>query len=168
MSDEEHSNLGEEHEFHHDAEIDSGLGGDGGVHLVEEDESPLNSTINTTPLVDVMLVMLIIFLITVPVAVGTIEVNLPTERNRVVETKPENIYLSVDKDGNVYWERMRITEDELMRRLRSRASQKPQPEVHIRGDQATQYSNVGRVVEAAQRAGILRVAFITAKPPPEY
>ncbi len=142
--------------------IDTGTGG--GISLVEEDESPLNSSINTTPLVDVMLVMLIIFLITIPVVVGTVEIDLPVETNRLAETDPENIYLSVDAAGNVYWERYLIPEDELMARLRSRAVQQPQPEVHIRGDQETDYLNVGRVVEAAQRAGILRVAFITAKP----
>ena len=143
--------------------IDGGLT-KGGIELVSEDESPLNSTINTTPLVDIMLVMLIIFLITVPVVVGSVEVQLPTEENRLVLTKPENIYLTVDAEGNVYWNQYSISEDELQRRLREGAARQPQPEVHIRGDQNTEYLNVGHVVEMAQRAGILKVAFITARP----
>ncbi len=143
--------------------IDGGLTG-GGIQLVSEDESPLNSQINTTPLVDIMLVMLIIFLITVPVVVGSVEVALPTEENRLVITKPDNINLSVDSSGNVYWNQYAIPEEELRQRLRTAAAQQPQPEVHIRGDENTEYLNVGRVVEEAQRAGILKVAFITARP----
>lgn len=137
----------------------------GGIQLIEEEESPLNSSINTTPLVDIMLVMLIIFLITVPVVVGTVEVELPEERNQVVVTRPENVNLSVDTQGNVYWNQYRLPDDEeLMSRLRQAAVIVPQPEVHIRGDQETEYHNVGRVVEAAQRAGIAKIGFITKKP----
>jgi biopolymer transport protein ExbD len=137
----------------------------GGIQLIEEEESPLNSTINTTPLVDIMLVMLIIFLITVPVVVGTVEVELPEERNQVVMTRPENVNLSVDTQGNVYWNQYRLPDDEeLMSRLRQAAVIVPQPEVHIRGDQETEYHNVGRVVEAAQKAGIAKIGFITKKP----
>lgn len=145
--------------------METGLG-DGKIQLVSEDESPLNSQINTTPLVDIMLVMLIIFLITVPVVVGSVEVQLPTEENRLVLPKPDNINLSVDVNGNVYWNQYAIPEEELRQRLRTAAAQQPQPEVHIRGDENTEYLNVGRVVEEAQRAGILRVAFITARPGP--
>jgi biopolymer transport protein ExbD len=138
----------------------------GAISLVEEEESPLNSTINTTPLVDIMLVLLIIFLITVPVVVGTVEVQLPEERNRIVQTRPENIYLSVDTQGNVYWgTRLIPTEEELFSRLSQAAQLNPQPEVHLSGDTGTEYLNVGKVVETVQRAGILRIAFITAKPP---
>jgi len=137
----------------------------GGIQLIEEEETPLNSSINTTPLVDIMLVMLIIFLITVPVVVGTVEVELPEERNQAVITKPENVNLSVDTQGNVYWNQYRLPdEEELMSRLRQAAVIVPQPEVHIRGDQETEYHNVGRVVEAAQKAGIAKIGFITKKP----
>jgi len=137
----------------------------GGIQLIEEEETPLNSSINTTPLVDIMLVMLIIFLITVPVVVGTVEVELPEERNQAVITKPENVNLSVDTQGNVYWNQYRLAdEEELMSRLRQAAVIVPQPEVHIRGDQETEYHNVGRVVEAAQKAGIAKIGFITKKP----
>lgn len=136
----------------------------GGIQLIEEEETPLNSSINTTPLVDIMLVMLIIFLITVPVVVGTVEVELPEERNQAVITKPENVNLSVDTQGNVYWNQYRLPdEEELMSRLRQSAVIVPQPEVHIRGDEETEYHNVGRVVEAAQKAGIAKIGFITKK-----
>jgi biopolymer transport protein ExbD len=139
-----------------------------GIQLVEEEESALNSSINTTPLVDIMLVMLIIFLITVPVATSLFEVTLPQERNQVVQTKPENINLSVSVDGDVYWNTVRVDEAELARRLAIEAPKQPQPEVHIRGDFASEYHNVGRVVEAAQKAGILKIGFITKAPPQGY
>ncbi len=136
-----------------------------GIPMVEEEDSPLNSQINTTPLVDIMLVMLIIFLITVPVVVGTVEVNLPVEANRVMLTRPDDVNISVDSRGNVYWGESKLaSEDELFRKLAAVAVLKPQPEVHIRGDADTEYLNVGKVVEAAQRAGILKVGFVTKKP----
>jgi biopolymer transport protein ExbD len=139
-----------------------------GIQLIEEEESPLNATINTTPLVDIMLVMLIIFLITVPVAVSIVPVELPNEKNVVVVTKPENIVISVDTDGNVFVNTVRVSEEELARRLAIAAPIYPQPEVHIRGDLLTEYYHVGRVVEAAQRAGILKIGFITKAPPQSY
>jgi biopolymer transport protein ExbD len=136
--------------------------------LVEEEESPLNSSINTTPFVDVMLVMLIIFLITVPVAVGIVEVELPKERNVVVESRPENVNISVVPDGTVYINTRRVSEEQLNSELATAARMVPQPEVHIRGDNATEYYHVGRVVEAAQKAGIMRIGFITKPPPQGY
>jgi biopolymer transport protein ExbD len=139
-----------------------------GIQLVEEEESPLNSSINTTPLVDVMLVMLIIFLITVPVAVGIVEVELPKERNVVVESRPENVNISVVPDGTVYINTRRVSEEQLNTELATAARMVPQPEVHIRGDNATEYYHVGRVVEAAQKAGIMRIGFITKPPPQGY
>ncbi len=146
---------------------DANIGSSGaGISLVDEEDSPLNSSINTTPLVDIMLVLLIIFLITVPVVVGTVEVQLPEERSRLATTKPENIYLSVDSQGRVFWGEFAIANDEeLYSRLVNAAQLQPQPEVHLRGDSEADYLNVGKVVETVQRAGILRIAFITAKPP---
>jgi len=136
-----------------------------GIKLVEEEDTPLNSAINTTPLVDIMLVMLIIFLITVPVVVGSVEVKLPEETNQVVITRPENVNLSVDVQGNVYWNQYRLpNEEELIRRLREAAVLVPQPEVHIKGDAETEYVNVGKVVEAAQKSGIAKIGFITKNP----
>ena len=130
------------------------------------DEEEVTSTINTTPLVDVMLVLLIIFLITIPVVTQSITLELPKERNVVTVTKPENILLAVSKDGDVYWNTHQIRDiDELVAMLTEKAKQKPQPEVHIRGDQAARYESIGRVVYACQRAGIAKVGFITEPPP---
>jgi len=130
------------------------------------DEEEVNSTINTTPLVDVMLVLLIIFLITIPVVTQSITLELPKERNVVTVTKPENILLAVSKDGDVYWNTHQIRDiDELVATLTEKAKQKPQPEVHIRGDQAARYESIGRVVYACQRAGIAKVGFIIEPPP---
>ena len=126
----------------------------------------VNSTINTTPLVDVMLVLLIIFLITIPVVTQSITLELPKERNIPTTTKPENILLAVSKDGDVYVNTHQIRDiDELVGLLTEKAKIKPQPEVHIRGDQGARYESIGRVVFACQRAGIAKVGFITEPPP---
>jgi biopolymer transport protein ExbD len=126
----------------------------------QEDEAI--STINTTPLVDVMLVLLIIFLITVPVVVQTLPVELPKATNQVTITKPENVVVAVDAEGNLYWNAVRLpNQAELMNRLSNVAVMEPQPEVHIRGDRAARYEFIGRVVVACQRSGIVKVGFIT-------
>jgi len=128
-------------------------------------EDEVNATINTTPLVDVMLVMLIIFLITVPVVTQTIAVNLPKETNIIRVTKPENIELSVSKDGDVYWNTKLVPDMEaLVQRLGKEAVKNPQPEVHIRGDDKSRYESVGRVIFACQRAGIMKINFVTEPP----
>jgi biopolymer transport protein ExbD len=128
-------------------------------------EDQLNNTINTTPLVDVMLVLLIIFLITIPVVTETIKLELPKERNVPTQTKPENIVLAVNRDGEIYWGKQRISDIEaLVNRLKVEAVKEPQPEVHIRGDTEVRYESVGRVVVACQRAGIFKVGFITEPP----
>lgn len=130
------------------------------------DEDEVVSAINTTPLVDVMLVLLIIFLITIPVAIENIAVKLPAEENQPLQTKPENITIAVDGEGNVFWNTQPVADQEaLLKRLYEVAVQVPQPEVHIRGDQETRYENVNKVVEACQRASIVKVGFITEPPP---
>lgn len=124
------------------------------------------STINTTPLVDVMLVLLIIFLITIPVVTTSIPVSLPKERVEVRETKPENIIISVDPSGNIYWYDARMTNtDALVAKLKEVSRKTPQPEVQVRGDLASRYEGVGKILLACQRAGITKVAFITEPPP---
>ena len=129
-------------------------------------EDAVMSAINTTPLVDVMLVLLIIFLITIPVVTTSIPVTLPKERVEVRETKPENIIISVDKDSNIYWYESRTNDVEtLATKLKKVANLKPQPEVQVRGDLSAQYEGVGKVLLACQRAGIVKVAFITEPPP---
>jgi biopolymer transport protein ExbD len=128
-------------------------------------EDQLNNTINTTPLVDVMLVLLIIFLITIPVVTQTIKLELPKERNLPTQTKPENIVIAVNRDGEVYWGLERMADNEaLVARLKIESVKEPQPEVHIRGDNEVRYESVGRVVVACQRAGIFKVGFITEPP----
>ena len=129
------------------------------------DETPM-SDINTTPLVDVMLVLLIIFLITIPVVTQTVPVALPSETNIPMQTKPENIDISVNKDGDVFWNLQLVPDNNaLVERLKKVSVLEPQPEVHIRGDQNARYESVGRVVFACQRAGILKIGFITEPPP---
>jgi len=129
------------------------------------DEDEVISTINTTPLVDIMLVLLIIFLITIPVVTTSIPVELPKERNEVRETKPENIVLSVDQAGNIYWNDLKIKNTvALIDRLKKISVLVPQPEVQIRGDGRATYTGVGRIIYAAQRAGIAKVGFITEPP----
>ncbi len=130
-----------------------------------EAEDDLVSDINTTPLVDVMLVLLIIFLITIPVVIQSIPLELPKERNLPTQTKPENIVIAVNRDGDVFWNNQYVeNERKLLDRLKEIAVQKPQPEVHVRGDKEGRYEFVGRVVFACQRAGILKVGFITEPP----
>jgi biopolymer transport protein ExbD len=129
----------------------------------EEDE--IISTINTTPLVDVMLVLLIIFLITIPVVRQSVAVELPKEVNMPTVTKPENVLLSVSREGDVYWNTIAIKDsDDLLLRLKSVSVLDPQPEVHIRGDLEARYEAVGQVVFACQRAGIVKIGFITEPP----
>jgi biopolymer transport protein ExbD len=136
------------------------------VGAADGDEEQMNSAINTTPLVDVMLVLLIIFLITIPVVTQSIQLELPKERNLPTQTKPENILLAVSKDGDVYWNTRRMPDAEaLVAELKKEAVKDPQPEVHIRGDQEARYESVGRLVVACQRAGIAKVGFITEPPP---
>ncbi len=128
-------------------------------------EDDVVSSINTTPLVDVMLVLLIIFLITVPVVTQSVAVNLPKETNIVRVTKPENIEISVSKDGDVYWGTKLIPDmEELVKRLGKESVKNPQPEVHIRGDDKSRYESVGRVIFACQRAGIMKINFVTEPP----
>ena len=128
-------------------------------------EDEVISTINTTPLVDIMLVLLIIFLITIPVVTTSIPVQLPKETNEIRETKPENIVISVDAKGGIYWNELKIANTvALIDRLKKIAVLVPQPEVQISGDGAAKYDSVGRIIYACQRAGIVKVGLITEPP----
>jgi biopolymer transport protein ExbD len=131
-----------------------------------EAEQEVMAAINTTPLVDVMLVLLIIFLITIPVVVQNVPLELPKERNVPTQTKPENIVISVNKDGDVFWGLEYMKDSKvLFERLKRDVSLKvPQPEVHIRADGDARYESVGRVVATLQRASILKIGFITEPP----
>ena len=135
-------------------------------HAVEDDEAELNVTINTTPLVDVMLVMLIIFLVTIPVILKTVPLQLPTYRNIVTQTKPENIVIAVTSDETTYYNNVPVDQATMLRNFvdalkRANAAGKPFPEVHIRGDKEVRFEAIGRVILACQRAGIQKVGFIT-------
>ena len=135
-------------------------------HAVEDDVAELNTTINTTPLVDVMLVMLIIFLVTIPVILKTVPLQLPTYRNIVTQTKPENIVIAVTTDETMYYNNVPIDQTTMRRNFvdalkRAVAFHKPLPEVHIRGDKNVRFQAIGRVILACQKAGIQKVGFIT-------
>ena len=138
-----------------------------GIGLGSQDpEDEVVSTINTTPLVDVMLVLLIIFLITIPVVTQTIKLELPKESNIPLQTKPENIVIAVNREGEIFWGIERLPDIEtLVDRLKIESVKEPQPEVHIRGDQQVRYQAVGEVVITCQRAGIAKIGFITEPPP---
>jgi biopolymer transport protein ExbD len=129
------------------------------------DEDQVMSEINTTPLVDIMLVLLIIFLITSPVVLHLQKINLPIETNQPVKTTPEDVNISVNKDGEIYWNQKHLANtDELFDFLAKESVKLPQPEVKIRGDQQTRYEAIGKVLYTAQRAGIQKVGFITEPP----
>lgn len=137
-----------------------------GPGLGPNDEDEVIGTINTTPLVDVMLVLLIIFLITIPVVTTSIKVDLPRENNVVRQTLPENVIISVDRSGQIYlYDTPMKNQADLLARLQKFAAMQPQPEVQIRGDAQSEFAAVGRVMYAVQRAGITQVGFITEPSP---
>jgi biopolymer transport protein ExbD len=132
------------------------------MNIGSEKDDEIMSEINTTPLVDVMLVLLIIFLITIPVVTTSIKVDLPKEKNMVRETKPETVIISVDVKGKIFLYDTPIkNSDDLLQRMKKFSVMKPQPEVQIRGDGKSDFESVGRVMYAVQRAGITKVGFIT-------
>jgi biopolymer transport protein ExbD len=126
-----------------------------------DDDTEVMNEINMTPLVDVMLVLLIIFIITVPVLTHSVKVDLPRADNTPNELKPETVNLAVNADGNIYWNETQVTMEELDLRLATEASKQPQPEVHIRGDRTVDYEHVIKTMAAVQRAGILKLGFVT-------
>jgi len=126
------------------------------------DSDEVMANINTTPLVDVMLVMLIIFLITVPVIVPTVPVALPEPRNIAITTKPEDIPVSVDVEGNIYWKNARLQgRQQFVELLLIEAQKRPQPELHLKADRNARYEHVARVLFNIQQAGLVKVAFLT-------
>ena len=129
------------------------------------DEDTVMSEINTTPLVDIMLVLLIIFLITSPVVLKLQKITLPEETNQAIQTKPDNVNIVVNKDGDIYWNQKKMRDtNELFDFLKVEAVKVPQPEVHVRGDKEAKYESIGRVIFTTQRAGIQKVGFITEPP----
>jgi biopolymer transport protein ExbD len=133
--------------------------------IAADDDEDVISAINTTPLVDVMLVLLIIFLITIPIVIPEVRLQVPKESNVALQTKPENVRISVARDGDMFWNNDFVPNSEaLFKRLGEVAVLVPQPEVLIRGDMAGRYEGVGKVVFACQRAGIQKIGFVTEPP----
>ena len=129
-------------------------------------EDEVMSAINTTPLVDVMLVLLIIFLITIPVVVYTMPVQLPKDVTRPFQTRPENVALSITRDGDVFWNNRPVPDNAaLLEKLKTIAVLVPQPEIKVYGDENVRYEFIGRVVLAFQRAGIAKMSFVVEPPP---
>ena len=132
------------------------------MHIGTESEDDIMSSINTTPLVDVMLVLLIIFLITIPVVTTSIQVKLPQEKNQVRQTLPENLIISVNKSGQIFlYDTPMKDAADLRERLKKFSVMQPQPEVQIRGDAKTDFEAIGRMLYAAQMAGLTKVRFVT-------
>ncbi len=127
-----------------------------------EGEGTAMSDINVTPMVDVMLVLLIIFLITIPVITATVKVDLPKVANQPTKTKPENITVAIDAHGDVFWNMSKVPNDQaLLDLVKAVAVQDPQPEIHIRGDSQAKFAAVGRTIYLIQRGGVVKVGFIT-------
>ena len=132
------------------------------MNVGSDGDDEIINAINTTPLVDVMLVLLIIFLITIPVVTTSVKVDLPKEKNLIRETKPENVIISVNAAGQIYLYDTPVKNSaDLIGRMKTFAAKDPQPEVQIRGDARSDFESVGRVMYAVQRAGIVKVGFIT-------
>lgn len=131
----------------------------------QDDTDDVMNEINMTPLVDVMLVLLIIFIITVPVMKHSVNIDLPRASSNPQDAKPETIRLSVDAQGQYYWNEQQIAEQDLEPRLRTEAARQPQPELHIRGDKETRYEFVAQAMAAAQRSGLRKIGFITEPKP---
>jgi biopolymer transport protein ExbD len=127
----------------------------------QDDTDDVMNEINMTPLVDVMLVLLIIFIITVPVMKHSVAVDLPRASSTPQDTRPDTIRLSVDAQGRYYWNEQPLAEDQLLPRLQSEARREPQPELHLRGDRQARYEHVAQALAAAQQSGLRRIGFIT-------
>ncbi|WP_198972938.1 ExbD/TolR family protein [Xylophilus sp. ASV27] len=127
----------------------------------QDDSDEVMNEINMTPLVDVMLVLLIIFIITVPVMKDAVKIDLPRASSQPEDAKPETIRLSVAADGSYFWNDNRIADEDLEPRLQAESHKTPQPELHIRGDKDVRYERVAQAMSAAQQAGVKKIGFIT-------
>ena len=127
----------------------------------QDDTDEVMNEINMTPLVDVMLVLLIIFMITVPVMKHSVEIDLPRASSQPQDVKPQTVRLSVDGQGQYWWNESQVSDDDLPRMLRAEAAREPQPELHIRGDKNVRYERVAQAMAAAQQAGLHRIGFVT-------
>ncbi|WP_034295494.1 biopolymer transporter ExbD [Herbaspirillum sp. RV1423] len=128
---------------------------------LSDSDDDFNPEINTTPLVDVMLVLLIIFIITIPVMNHAVKIDLPRATNQPDEPKPQNIDLSIDATGRVFWNDQLIDNNQLSLRIAEAAKKQPQPELHLRAERTTQYEKVAQVMAAAQSGGLSKIGFVT-------
>ena len=127
----------------------------------QEDSDQMLSEINMIPFIDVMLVLLIIFIITVPVINHAVSVDLPRASNEKLVDKPQNVRLTVNADGAYFWNDEAVADTVFEQRLQQAATQRPQPELHIRGDRAVRYERVAQALASAQRAGVQKIGFVT-------
>ncbi|KVO20703.1 biopolymer transporter ExbD [Burkholderia ubonensis] len=134
------------------------------MNVGQDDSDEVIANINTTPLVDVMLVLLIIFLITIPVVTHTIPLALPKETVQPLQTTPKSVEIAVNRDGQFFWGETRVDGPTLLAKLKGISQMSPQPDVHVRGDENTRYEFIGRVITACERSGIAKVSFITEPP----
>ncbi|MDO8720103.1 MAG: biopolymer transporter ExbD [Polaromonas sp.] len=128
---------------------------------IADDNDEVMNEINMTPMVDIMLVLLIIFIITIPVMKHAVNIDLPRASNEVQNIKPETVRLSVDAAGHYFLNENQVADDELATQLKAAAAQQPQPDLHIRGDKAVRYERVAQAMAAAQQAGLRKIGFIT-------
>jgi biopolymer transport protein ExbD len=128
---------------------------------LSDSDDDFNPEINTTPLVDVMLVLLIIFIMTIPVMNHAVKIDLPRASDQPDEVKPQNVNLSIDADGKIYWDAEVVDMNELNLRIATAAQKQPQPELHLRAERTTQYEKVAQVMAAAQTGGLSKIGFIT-------
>ena len=127
----------------------------------QDDTDEVMNEINMTPLVDVMLVLLIIFIITIPVMKHSVNIDLPRATNQPQDAKPQTVRLSVDAQGSYFWNEAQVTDTQLLVQLKEQAAKNPQPDLHIRGDKAVRYERVAQAMAAAQQAGLKKIGFIT-------
>ncbi|MEO6922003.1 MAG: biopolymer transporter ExbD [Collimonas sp.] len=132
-----------------------------GMGSLSDSDDDFNPEINTTPLVDVMLVLLIIFIMTIPVMNHAVKIDLPRATNQPDQTKPENINLAIDADGKLFWNEEAIDRNELTSRIAVAAQKQPQPELHLRAARTVQYEKVAQVMAAAQSGGLGKIGFVT-------
>ncbi len=132
-----------------------------GMGSLSDSDDDFNPEINTTPLVDVMLVLLIIFIMTIPVMNHAVKIDLPRATNQPDQTKPENINLSIDADGKLFWNEEAVDRNALAARIAAAAQKQPQPELHLRAARTVQYEKVAQVMAAAQSGGLGKIGFVT-------
>ena len=128
---------------------------------LSDSDDDFNPEINTTPLVDVMLVLLIIFIITIPVINHSVKIDLPRASSQPDDLKPQNINLDIDAQGQIFWDKEAIDASQLSLRIATAAQKTPQPELHLRAERTTQYEKVAQVMAAAQSGGLSKIGFVT-------